>query len=67
MCLEQPDYDVAPGVLLGVSLEQHPERLPDAGGHAEEHAELAATRVPSPAGGGLDARPKFIVHAPRML
>ncbi len=34
--LEQADHDVAPGFLLCVTLDQHPERLADAGGHAED-------------------------------
>ena len=40
--LEQPDHDVAAGLLLGMALEQHPVGLADAGGHADHHAEAAA-------------------------
>jgi hypothetical protein len=41
MGLEQADGDIAPGLERGVALEQHPVCLADAGGHAEEHAEVS--------------------------
>jgi hypothetical protein len=39
---EQPDDHVASALLLRVPLEQHPERLTDAGRHSNEHPEMAA-------------------------
>ena len=67
--LEQADHDVAAGVLLGMALEQHPERLADPRRHPEEHAEMSALTASVMAalaravarGGALD------VHAPSRL
>ena len=41
MGLEQADHDIAPRLLLGVAVQQHPERLADARGHSEKHAQVA--------------------------
>ena len=41
MGLQQPDHDIAAPLLLGVAVQQHPERLADAGGHPEKYAQVA--------------------------
>jgi hypothetical protein len=45
MGLEEADHDVAPRFLLGMAVEQHPERLPDAGCHTQKHAQVTTTRT----------------------
>src|SRR5428012_3189 len=48
--LEQPDHDVAPGVLLSVPLEDHPVRLSHPGCHPAEYAQTPAPRLGAPGG-----------------